>query len=187
LIAIKNGFGKSPKSVFDCIFIFQKGKILDTEDKKIFIYLRLRDEKEIVCKSKIREFAGLSKLMMEFTRDVIERFGLEILRAGVMEYVDANTELILLSFKQDMIQQKIILSGLIPKEYQSRMLNLEEVSVRISKQEIANKISENLDPTLKAIIFQRIQYLNFNILYLIKNNINENGEFYVLLEPKNQT
>lgn len=154
------------------------------EDNKIFIYLRLRDDKETLLKSKIREFAGIGKLLADFMKDILERFGLQILKVGSLEYVDSNTDIVLVSFKKDVIRQKIIISGLIPKEYRARMLNEEEVSIKFPLPEFVERISPKLDPLSRAIIHQRIQK-PYNIFSVIKENINENGEFYIMLDTKN--
>lgn len=155
------------------------------KDDKIFIYLRLRDDKDTLLKSKIREFAGLGKLLTDFTKEIIERFGLQILKVGSLEYVDSNTDLVLVSFKKDMVRQKLIISGLIPKEYQARMLNEEEAGLKFSFQEFVDKISPQLDPLSKAVVHQRLQRPSYNIFAIIKENIAENGEFYIMLDSKN--
>jgi len=38
------------------------------KENKIFIYLRLRDNDKIIFTSRIREFAALGKLLVEFIR-----------------------------------------------------------------------------------------------------------------------
>ena len=135
-------------------------------------------------KSKIREFAALGKLLAEFTRDIIDRFGLHILRIGSLEYVDSNTDIVLVSFRKDIVRQQTIISGLIPKKYQKRMLERDEARIKFSPNEFVDKISATLDPVQKAIVQQRIQSPTNNILALIKENINENGEFYIVIGNK---
>lgn len=159
---------------------------LAIKDDKIFIYLRLRDDKETLLKSRIREFAALGKLLADFMRDILERFGLQILKVGSLEYVDANTDLVLISFKKDVVRQQIVISGIIPHNYQNRMLNEEEVRIKLSIDAFVEKISPNLDPLHKAIIHQRIQRPTNNVLALIKHNINHNGEFYIVLDTKHR-
>ncbi|HON44815.1 MAG TPA: hypothetical protein PLR86_05695, partial [Planctomycetota bacterium] len=96
------------------------------KENKIFIYLRLRDNDKIIFTSRIREFAALGKLLVEFIRELCKYFSLDILSMGTLEYVEANSDIILISFTQNKTYQKIIISGLIPLEYQSRMLYSDE-------------------------------------------------------------
>lgn len=163
----------------------EKDDNLAIQDNKIFIYLRLRDDKETLVKSKIREFAGLGKLQAEFIKQILENYGPQILKLGSLEYMDSNTDMVLVSFKKDVIRQKIIVSGLIPKEYQSRMLDQEEARIKFPLHEFLEKITPSLDPVSQAIVHQRMQKPPYNIFRIIKENINENGEFYIILDIKN--
>jgi hypothetical protein len=156
---------------------------LSIKDEKIFIYLRLRDDKETLLRSRIREFAAIGKLLAEFMREVWNRFGLQMLKIGNLEYIDANTDIVLASFKKDPIRQQVIISGIIPKDYQTRMLDEENTRIKFPITEFVEKISPDLDPLHKAIIEQRLQR-STNILSLIKQSINENGEFYIVLNTE---
>lgn len=155
---------------------------MESKDEKIFVYLRLRDDKETLLKSKIREFTGIGKLLSEFLKDVFQQFGLQILRLGSIEYVESNTDLVLVSFKKDVIRQKIIVSGLIPEEYQARMLDAEETRLKIPTEEFLEKISENLDPDSRTMIEKKFRQPSFDIRSMIRESINENGEFYIALD-----
>jgi hypothetical protein len=160
----------------------ERGHPVASKDEKIFVYLRLRDDKETLLKSKIREFTGIGKLLVEFLKDVLEQFGLQILKLGSLEYVESNTDLVLVSFKKDVIRQKLIISGLIPKDYQARMLDSEETRLKISTEEFLEKISENLDPASRDTIEQKLRRPAFAIRSMIRDSINENGEFYIALD-----
>ncbi len=156
---------------------------LAINDDKVFIYLRLRDDKETLLKSRIREFAAVGKLLADFMKEVWKRFGLQVLKVGNLEYVDANTDIVLVSFKRDPVRQQIIISGLIPKDHYDRMLNEKNARIKVPIAEFLEKISPNLDPLQRAIIEQRLQRPT-NIISLIRQNINENGEFYITLDAK---
>jgi len=150
-------------------------------DNKIFIYLRLRDDKKILGKSRIREFTGITKLLGDFIQEIWEKFGLETLKMATLEYMDANSDMVLISFRQDIVKQQMIISGLIPKEYQTRMLNEEEVKLKVPLEEFFQKNISGMAPKYSAILKKRLETSMPNILSLIKKNINETGEFYIAL------
>lgn len=153
-------------------------------DEKIFIYLRLRDDKKIMLRSRIRELAAMGKLLSDFMKEIWERYGLEILRAGSLEYVDANSDLVLISYREDIIRQSIIISGVIPKEYQKRMLDENEAKVKFSIEEFVERTTSNLERSQKETVKRRMSNPSVNILRLIKHHIDLNGEFYFTLDSK---
>ncbi len=157
------------------------------QDEKIFIYLRLQDEQDTLLKSRIREFTALGKLLAEFIRDCWETFGQSLLKTGKLEYVDSNTDIVLMSFRYDIIRCKLIISGLIPQKYHSRMLDEEETQLKFSSQDFINLVSSNLTPAQKAELQKQIQQLPYNVLSLIKENIKENGEYYITLDLPNRS
>ncbi len=150
-------------------------------DNKIFIYLRLRDDKKILGKTRIREFAGITKLLADFIQEIWEKFGLETLKIATLEYMDANSDMVLISFRHDIVKQQMIIAGLIPKEYQSRMLNEEEVKLKVPLEEFLQKNIDGVTSKHSAVLKKRMEQSIPNILSLIKKNINENGEFYIAL------
>ena len=152
------------------------------QDDKIFIYLQLQDEKETLLKSRIREFAALGKLLADFIRECWEVFEQPLLKIGRLEYVDANTDMVLISFRYDIIRCRLIISGLIPPKYQKRMLDPDEARLKLSNNEFIQRIASNLTPMQKAALQQHIQYPPYNVLSLIKANIDENGEYYITLD-----
>ena len=150
--------------------------ISDSEEgKKIFIYLRFGDSKKTFLKSQIREFAALRKLLPVFIQSIWEKFGYQFLNFGNLEYIDSNTEIVLISFSKDFIKQQFIISGIIPEEYQSKMLDENFINTNMSMLEIISK----LNSIQKTVLTQKQQ--KPNILSLIKNNINEYGEFYIII------
>ena len=152
------------------------------KDKKIFVYLRLRDDTKLLIKSRIREFAAIGKLLADFMKEIWEKFGFQMLKFGNLEYVDANSDLTLISFRHDIIRQKIIICGLIPTEYRQRMLNSEETNLNIPLDDFIDNIAFNLNSLHKEVIRQKIQNPPINVLGCIKNNIDNNGEFYFTLD-----
>ena len=151
------------------------------KDDKIFIYLRLRDDKKTLLKSRIREFAAIGKLLGDFIKEVSQKFGFRILNAGNLEYVDANSDLVLIAYKRDVVLQRIIINGFIPAHYQERMLDEHATKVKFSGVEFIDSITFGLDPLQKSVLKQHIQHPPVNILALIKENIDKNGEFYIIL------
>lgn len=151
-------------------------------DDKIFIYLRFRDENETLLQSRIREFATIGKLLADFIKSVYDKYGFHILEKGNLEYVDANSDLVLVSFKRDLIKEKLIISGLIPKIYQRRMLDEVETVVHFSLDDFIENITD--DPLEKAMVYQRVEKTPYNILHLIKENIDTYGEFYIELDKE---
>jgi hypothetical protein len=48
------------------------------KDEKIFIYIRLRDDKKIILKSRIREFAAIGKLLMDLSMILLKNMAISI-------------------------------------------------------------------------------------------------------------
>lgn len=153
---------------------------MEVQDNKIFIYVRLRDDKEVLYKSRIREFAAIGKILADFMKEVLARFGMQSLKSAHLEYVDANTDMVLISFRRDVIRQQYIVSGLIPTEYRSRMLSEEETKLKMPATEFVDKIATDLDPLQKPLLYEKLQH-SVDILKLIRQNIHANGEFYLIL------
>ena len=154
------------------------------KDNKIFIYLRLRDDKRTLLKSRIREFAAIGKLLADFIKEIWEQFGLQILKVGSLEYVDANSDMVLICFRHDAVRQQTVISGVIPKEYQRRMLDSQQTKISLSQNELIGRMTSELDALQKAAVAQRFRLAPKNILSLIQQNINENGEFYIALDAR---
>ena len=153
-------------------------------DDKIFIYIRLKNEARTLLKSRTREFMAIGKTLADFVKTMWKEFGIDALKQGSLEYVDANADLVLISFKQDDVKQRFIISGFIPKKYQARMLNGAEAKTSFSAGEFIQHAMPRQNVMKRALLEQRVQNPLPNILELIKQNINENGEFYIFLDTK---
>ncbi len=152
------------------------------KDDKIFIYLRLRDERKIFFKSRIREFAALNRLLAESLKEIWQKFNFDSLKVCFLEYMDANSDLVLFSIRHDLVRQHIIISGVIPKEYQMRMLGDAEARLKVPLDEFLQEIGMNVGPASALLLQHRIcQSTKGSILSLIRENINEYGEFYLEL------
>ena len=154
------------------------------KDNKIFIYLRLRDDKRTLLKSRIREFAAIGKLLADFVKEIWEQFGLKILKIGCLEYVDANSDMVLICFRHDAVRQQTIISGVIPKKYQQRMLDEQQTKINLSVKELVDRMASQLDALQKAAVAQRLNLAPKNILSLIQHNINENGRILYCVRCK---
>ncbi len=96
-------------------------------DNKVFVYLRLRIGETTLSQSKIREFGALGTLLPQFLRQTVEQ-GIRIPQVleesrPVLDYVDANTDDVLISFRLDPVARVQVIEGRIPPAYQSRMLD----------------------------------------------------------------
>lgn len=155
--------------------------MLEATYPRIFIYLRLRRGQDLIAKTKIREFRGLGSLLADMTQKVmagdIEATKLD--EDPVFEYVDANSEQPLLVMRTR--GDDLHVSGTIPSEYQARMLNPEEGSMRVSQ--FVERASSTLDfedqQTLRQIAGQRQR----SLLQMIRNELKEDGHFEFLV-PK---
>jgi hypothetical protein len=89
---------------------------------RIFLFLQLRIDDEILRRTKIRELRGLRSLLSDLLEDILARplpSGLP-LKDLVFEYIDANSRQVLVSMRAEAEGLKV--SGQIPKGYQPRML-----------------------------------------------------------------
>ncbi len=157
----------------------------ETSENQIFLYLRLRDEKRTLVKSRIREFLAISKTTVQFLKEVWKKYGYDTLKNCYLEYVEANSELILLSIRKDLVKSQWILSGLIPKEYQKRMLNEEFARIKFTVRDFLSQVSSIIGPDRDFFIRQRIIQPNLGtMISLIRENIQESGEFYIEIDMK---
>lgn len=149
-------------------------------DNRIFIYLRLRDEKRTLLKSRIREFAALSKLTVEFLKEIWHRLGYDTLKACALEYMDANSDMILISIRQDLVRRQLIISGLIPSVFQERMLSNWDAGVKFDVQNFLREVASIVGPAQDFLIRERICHTTAgSLLWLIRDQIQDTGEFYI--------
>ena len=82
--------------------------------EKVFVYLRLRYGETVLSRSKIREFGALGPLLPQFLRKTVEdgvvlpEVAADDATRPVLDYVDANTERVLISFRLDPAAQTLL-------------------------------------------------------------------------------
>lgn len=152
-------------------------------DDKVFIYLRLRIGDRILSRSKIREFAGLGSLLADFLRSTMSG-GIEIPdeldpvdRVPVLDYVDANTENVLISFRVDPVQKVQIVEGRIPPAYQDRMLDPEATTFSLGR--FTDRAAEGLSEERRRELSERLARSQLDLLGRIKSTMDEEGNFLV--------
>ena len=111
---------------------------------KVFVYLRLMLGETELTRSKIREIAGLGTLLAQFLHRTLAE-GVDPPpeadpadpQVPALDYVDANTEEVLIRCRVDPDEQVQVMEGRIPPSYQERMLSPDAtvVSRRFSEAE----------------------------------------------------
>lgn len=152
--------------------------------EKVFIFLRLRLGEALLARSKIREFAGLGSLLAEFLKGTLTR-GVELPASydpslgevPVLEYVDANTDEVLIGFRVDPRQNQQIIAGRIPPSYQPRMLDPDQTTTSINR--FAERAGEDLPPERRLELSSRLVRSQIHLLERIRNVIDDEGNFEV--------
>lgn len=153
-------------------------------EDKVFVYLRLRRGETEISRTKIREVAGLGSLLAEFFREAIQT-GIHLSPAGgpdatpVMEYVDANTERVLVRVGIDPARRVQVIEGCIPPSYQSRMLDPDAASYSVDR--LREKATEDLPPEERNEIDQRLEGPQADLLAQIREAMDAEGNFRIQL------
>lgn len=151
---------------------------------KVFIFLRLRLGEALLARSKIREFAGLGSLLADFLRGTLSQ-GVELPdsydpalgEVPVLEYIDANTEEVLIGFRVDPSQNLQIIAGRIPPDYQHRMLDPSQTTTSINN--FAERAGEDLPPDRRQELSSRLVRSQIHLLERIRDVIDDEGYFEV--------
>ncbi len=153
-------------------------------DDKVFVYLQLRVGDRVISRTKTREFAGLGSLMAEMFRETAGG-GLELPlddstqgeSTPVMEYVDANTERILISFRADPARRLQVIEGCIPPAYQHRMLNSDCASV--SLDQFTERATEGLSEAQRSDLADSLAHSHVNMIERISKVMDDEGNFLI--------
>ena len=151
-------------------------------DDKVFIYLRLRLDEAVLARSKIREFAGLGSLLAQFLRQTVED-GVELPEGApaqgvqVLDYVDANTDRNLISFRVDPVAQVQVIEGCIPPLYQPRMLDPDASA--FSWHRFVDRAAPELTEERKEALSQHLSRSQNDLIERIRATIDDEGRFEV--------
>ena len=152
---------------------------MDALEPRIFIYLQLSCEGEVLVKSKIREFRALGTLLADMMGLVVKSGlqGRENLSEAVFEYIDANTKNVLLRLHSD--DDGLYVSGNIPEAYQERMLG-EEHQQSVNMESFVERAGRELDETEKQKLSRLATQRHYSLLEMIRKNIDgESFEFHI--------
>lgn len=151
-------------------------------DEKVFIYLRLVLGDEVLAKSKIRELAGLGSLLAQFLHSTLQH-GVELPqddavdRIPALDYVDANTEQVLIRFRIDPLEQVQVIEGCIPPAYQERMLD--PATTQISLDSFTRNLGEDISDQQQRELSERLARAQIDVLGRIRAALDDEGRFEV--------
>lgn len=150
---------------------------MENVEPKIFLFLRLRCDGELIAKTKIREFRALGKLLADLTRSFLQG---DIDRPEdptetLFEYVDANSGEPLLSLRST--GSGLSVSGYFPPEYHPRMLDEEGQEDQFSMSDFVERASRGLDDERKEELAGMVSRSNTSLLAHIKRHIGDDGRF----------
>lgn len=153
-------------------------------DEKVFLYLQLSIGDTSLVRSKIREFAGLGSLLAQFLNRTL-RDGVELppeLEGGSevpsLDYVDANTDEVLIRFRVDPIEREQVIEGKIPPLYQERMLDPEATATSLERFSAA-AAAEGMNEDHREALSARLARSQIGVLGAIRDSIDAEGRFRV--------
>lgn len=148
----------------------------------MFIYLRLVLGTETLATSKIRELAGLGSLLAQFLHQTLEQ-GVELPpeadenQIPALDYVDANTEEVLIRFRADPEARVQVIEGRIPLPYQARMLD--PATSQVSLQSFAQNVAKDIPDQKRRELSERLARAQIDVLDQIRENMDDEGRFEV--------
>lgn len=152
-------------------------------DDGIFIYLRLQSGDQELKRSKIREFAGLGSLLADFRRELVgSGEALPGLRAGALpalQYVDADSDEVLISFQVDPAAGEQRIHGRIPAAYRARMLDPDQAA--FSTDRFVARAAPELSEPEQAAYAQRLARAGTDVMDRIRAVIDTDGRFELSL------
>ncbi len=155
--------------------------MVDGVNEKVFIYLRLVLGSETIAQSKIRELAGLGSLLAQFLHRTLEQ-GVELPESAAdqvpaLDYVDANTEEVLIRFRADATRQVQVIEGRIPPSYQERMLD--PSTSQVSLQHFAQTVADDAPDQKRRELSERLARAQISVLDRIRDAMDDDGRFEV--------
>jgi hypothetical protein len=156
--------------------------VIDPDEERVFIFIRLRIGERVLARTKIRELGGLGTLLADFLRTSVAD-GIDIRpgelppgAAPVMEYVDANTDRALIAFRVDTERQEQVIEGQIPAAYRRRMLDPEVSS--FSSDRFVERAAPGLPSEQKERLAEFVRS-RVDLLGRIKEAMDGDGRFEV--------
>lgn len=154
--------------------------------ERVFVYIRMRVGDHVVCRTKIRELAGLGTLLADLMRTTLAQ-GLDLPEgaldepsgAPVMEYVCASTERPLIAFRVDLDRQAQVIEGTIPAAYRRRMLDPEASAY--SPERFVERAAPDLAAPQREALAGWLARPRHDLLGLIRGAIDADGRFEVVL------
>lgn len=150
---------------------------------KVFVYLRLMLGETELTRSKIREIAGLGTLLAQFLHRTLAE-GVDPPpeadpadpQVPALDYVDANTEEVLIRCRVDPDEQVQVMEGRIPPPYQGRMLSpaATQVSRRFSEAEEEGESSGDKERRALSV---RLAESQISHLGRIRESLDGEGRF----------
>ena len=150
---------------------------------KVFVYLRLVLGETELTRTKIREIAGLRTLLAQFLHRTLAE-GVDPPpeadpadpQVPALDYVDANTDQVLIRCRVDPDEQMQVMEGQIPPSYQERMLSPDatQVSRRFSEAEAPEDSKGDQERRALSV---RLAESQISHLGRIRESLDEEGRF----------
>jgi hypothetical protein len=152
-------------------------------NERIFVYLRVRADEQVLAKSKVRELRALGNLLADFlvegslgAMDHPPPPGASV----AVEYVDAATDQPLVRFHADPETREFVVSGLIPAVYRDRMLGRGPAGVSVDRGQFERRAQGRLgDEGARELADRVFEKREVDLLGLIAKAIDAEGRFSV--------
>lgn len=150
-------------------------------DERVFLYLRLRVGATVLSRSKICEFAALGRHMARFLNETLSS-GIELPPGTedappVLEYVDANTERVLIAFRTDLDSRVQVIEGCIPPAKQTRLLDPDQTSFAMGT--FVEEAKDGLPLEQRSQLDERFAHSYHDVLARIRESMDDEGHFEV--------
>ena len=150
---------------------------------RVFVYVRLVAGHDVFHRSKIREFAGMGGLLADLLRGVAQaERPLPPDEVPALEYVDANSEQVLIRFQIDPARNLHRISGTIPPSPQPRMLDPQ--AGRVPTRRFVERAAPELSPERRDAVARDLASQRHDVLDKIREAIQPDGTFEVLMPLK---
>ncbi|MBI4612218.1 MAG: hypothetical protein HY720_01275 [Planctomycetes bacterium] len=147
-------------------------------EERVFVYIRLTAAGREFARSKVRELAGLPSALADMMgtlfreRDSLPREGTRF------EFVEADSEKILISLSADSGRREYVIAGRIPNHCRKRVL---DDPPHVNLELFETRAARELDESSKGDLHELLRHPRLDILALIRSHIREDGSFEIRL------
>lgn len=147
-------------------------------EERVFVYVRLTAGGREFARSKVRELAGLPGALADMMGTLFRERG-SLPREGTrFEFIEADSEKILISLSTDAGRKEYVIAGRIPDRCRKRVL---EEPPEVNLAHFEERAARELDDSSRDDLHELLRHPRLDILALIRSHIREDGSFEIRL------